>query len=118
MDITERKIKMLTLADGTCPFEEWFDGIKDLKTSATIDARLTRVEAGAPGDHKNVGGGVWELKIDFGPGYRVYYAEYDYAKYDQVIVVLLGGGVKGGQQSDIARAKDLWERNKEDAERL
>lgn len=104
---------MLTLEDGRCPFAEWFDGIKDLKTSATIDARLARVEAGALGVHENVGGGVWELKIDFGPGYRVYYAE-----QDQVIVVLLGGGVKRGQQGDIATAKDLWERNKNGVERL
>jgi len=111
--ITERKIKLLTLEDGKCPFSEWFDGIKDIKTSATIDARLARVEAGNLGDHKEVGGGVWELRIDLGPGYRVYYAE-----HEQVIVVLLGGGVKKRQGADINRAKDLWEKNGNDPERL
>lgn len=104
---------MLVLEDGKCPFAEWFDGLKDIKTSAIVDARLARVEAGALGDHENVGGGVWELKIDFGPGYRVYYAE-----ANQVIVVLLGGGVKKSQSADIARAKGLWEKNRNDPERL
>lgn len=104
---------MLALEDGTCPFEEWLDGIKDIKTSATIDARLARVEAGALGDHENVGSGVWELKIDLGPGYRIYYAE-----HDQIIVVLLGGGIKKSQRADIAKARDLWEKYKNDAERL
>ena len=113
MQIIEREIKLLILEDGRCPFAEWFDGIKDIKTSATIDARLARVEAGNLGDHKELGGGVWELRIDLGPGYRVYYAE-----HAQVIVVLLGGGVKKRQQSDINRAKDLWEKNGNDPERL
>lgn len=113
MEIIERTLKMLTLEDGKCPFEEWFNSLKDLKTSAIIDARLARVEAGNLGDHKEVGNGVWELRVDFGPGYRVYYAE-----YDQVIVVLLGGGVKKTQQADINRAIALWENNKDEVERL
>ena len=113
MRIIEREIKLLVLADKTCPFSEWFDAIKDIKTSATIDARLTRIAAGNFGDHKEVGNGVCELRIDFGPGYRVYYAE-----YDQVIVVLLGGGTKKQQQRDIEKAKALWEANKDDPKRL
>ena len=104
---------MLVLEDKTCPFAEWFDAIKDTKASATIDARLTRVAVGNLGDHKEVGGGVYELRVDLGPGYRVYYAE-----SDQIIVVLLGGGTKKQQQRDIEKAKALWEANKYDPERL
>ena len=104
---------MLTLEDGSCPFEDWFNSIRDLRTSVILDARLARVESGALGDHENVGGGVWELKIDFGPGYRIYYAE-----HNRVIVVLLGGGAKKQQQADIARARKLWEGSKDDSERL
>ena len=113
MRIIEREIKLLVLEDKSCPFAEWFDGIKDIKTSAVIDARLTRIAAGNFGDHKEDGGGVCELRIDLSPGYRGYYAE-----YDQVIVVLLGGGTKKQQQRDIEKAKTLWEANKDDPERL
>jgi putative addiction module killer protein len=104
---------MLTTEDGDCPFEEWFNSIRDVKTSATIDARLARVEAGALGVHESVGGSVWELKIDFGPGYRIYYAE-----HDQTIVVLLGGGTKKRQQQDIDKAQALWEKYGHAPERL
>ena len=104
---------MLVLPDGKCPFADWFDDIKDIKTSAAIDARLARVAAGNLGDHKEVGSGVYELKIDLGPGFRVYYAE-----YGQFIVVLLGGGTKKQQQRDIEKARALWENNKHDPERL
>ncbi len=113
MRIIEREIKLLVLPDKTCPFAEWFDAIKDIKTSATIDARLARVASGNFGNHKEVGHGVCELKIDFGPGYRVYYAE-----YDQTIVMLLGGGTKKRQSSDIQEAIALWNGNKDDPERL
>ena len=113
MRIIEREIKLLVLGNGECPFSEWLDALRDIKTSAVIDARLTRVAAGNFGDYKEVGGGVCELRIDLGPGYRVYYAE-----YDQVIVVLLGGGTKKQQQRDIEKAKALREANKDDPKRL
>lgn len=113
MRIIEREIKLLVLEDKSCPFSEWFDAIKDIKTSATIDARLARIAAGNFGDHKEVGGGVCELRIDLGPGYRVYYAQ-----YNQLIVVLLGGGTKKQQQRDIEEAIALWEVNKDDPKRL
>jgi putative addiction module killer protein len=71
---------------------------------AAVDARLTRVRAGNFGDCKSVGGGVFELRISFGPGLRVYYG-----MHGQKIVVLLGGGDKHGQRRDIRRAQQLWQ---------
>ena len=113
MRIVERQIKLLVLTDGKCPYAEWFDAIKDIKTSATIDARLARVASGNFGNHKEVGNGVYELKIDLGPGYRIYYAE-----YDGVVVVLLGGGTKKQQSRDIKDAIAMWTENKDDPKRL
>lgn len=113
MRIVERQIKLLVLADGKCPYSEWFNAIRDIRTSATIDARLARIASGNFGDHKEVGSGVCELKIDLGPGYRIYYAE-----YDEVIVVLLGGGTKKQQSRDIKDAIALWTENKDDPKRL
>lgn len=70
---------------------------------ATVDARLARVRAGNFGNHKSIGEGVCELRIDFGPGLRVYDGE-----QHQQIVILLGGGDKSSQSRDIMRAKQLW----------
>ncbi len=69
---------------------------------AAVDARLARVRAGNLGDHKGVGSGVSELRINIGPGLRVYYAE-----HGKSVVILLGGGDKSTQTRDIGRAKQL-----------
>lgn len=100
----EREIRKLELQNGLVPFDEWFDSLCDRKLQATIDARLARVRAGNFGDVKSVGGGVFELRIDAGPGLRVYYG-----LRGQRIVVLLGGGDKSRQQHDIRRAQRLWQ---------
>lgn len=71
---------------------------------AAVEARLARVRVGNFGDHKGVGGGVSELRIDLGPGLRIYYAE-----QDREIVVLIGGGDKSSQARDISRAIRLWQ---------
>ena len=99
----EKEIKKLELQNGLVPFNEWFDSIRDKKMQAAIDARLTRVRAGNFGDYKSVGGGVFELRISFGPGLRVYYG-----LHGRQIVVLLGGGDKSSQPRDIRRAQHLW----------
>ena len=103
----EREIKKLELQNGVVPFDEWFDSLHDRKMQAAVDARLTRVRAGNFGDFKSVGGGVFELRISFGPGLRVYYA-----LHGREIVVLLAGGDKGSQSRDIRRAQQLWEQFK------
>ena len=100
----EREIRKLELRNGLVPFDEWFDSLRDKNTKAALDARLARVRAGNFGDFKSVGGGVFELRIDRGPGLRVYYG-----LHGQQVVVLLGGGDKRSQSRDIHRAQQLWQ---------
>jgi putative addiction module killer protein len=83
-------------------FDHWFDRLRDLRTRVRIQARIDRLATGNPGDHKSVGGGVNELRIDLGPDYRVYYTQ-----SGAVLVILLCGGNKSTQQADIDRAKAL-----------
>ena len=100
----EREIKKLEFQNGLVPFDEWFDSLRDMRMQAAVDARLTRIRAGNFGDCKSVGGGVFELRISFGSGLRVYYG-----LHGQKIVVLLGGGDKSSQSRDIHRAQELWQ---------
>jgi len=103
--VIEREIRKLELQNGLVPFDdEWFDSLRDQKWQAAVDARLVRVRAGNFGDCKSVGGGVFELRIDLGPGLRVYYA-----LHGRQVVVLLGGGEKRSQPRDIRRAQQLWQ---------
>jgi putative addiction module killer protein len=89
--------------DGRCPFRIWLDGL-DLSAKARIQARVLRFETGNLGDHKNVGAGVWEARLMWGPGYRIYFG-----KDGNSIVVLLTGGEKSSQARDIASAKGYWQ---------
>lgn len=109
----ERRIKVLTLASGNCPFEDWFTSLKDSPTRLRIAARIARIQGGNLGDCKNVGEGVSELRMDFGPGYRLYFAQVGPA-----IVVLLAGGDKSTQDSNIRAAQALWEEHKDATERF
>lgn len=102
--VIEREIRKLELRNGLVPFDEWFDSLRDKRMQAAVDARLARVRAGNFGDAKSVGGGVSELRINFGPGLRVYYG-----LHGKQIVVLLGGGDKGSQSRDIRRAQQDWQ---------
>jgi putative addiction module killer protein len=86
----------------TAIFTKWFEGLKDRKAKARIQVRIDRVELGNFGDFAPVGDGVSELRIFYGPGYRVYYMQ-----PTSVVVVLLSGGDKDSQQADIARAKKI-----------
>jgi putative addiction module killer protein len=97
---------------GERPFVDWFESLNDKQARARIDARLARIAGGNLGDVKPVGQGVMELRIDWGSGYRVYFA-----RLGQVIVLLLCGGDKGTQQRDIKRAKAHFEDYKARAER-
>ena len=100
----ELEIKKLELQNGLVPFDEWFDSLRAQRMQAAVDARLARVRAGNFGDTKSVGGGVFELRIHFGPGLRVYYGLRGHK-----VVVLLGGGDKRSQLRDIRRARQLWQ---------
>ncbi len=85
------------------PFTDWLSSLKDTKTKARILQRLLRMENGNFGDHASVGMGVWELRLDFGPGYRVYYA-----LESKRVVILLCAGNKKTQQKDIGNAHFYW----------
>ena len=87
---------------GRSPFGRWFERL-DTTPATKIVAVVTRMEAGNFGDHRGVGGGVLECRIHSGPGYRIY------AAIDMdTLIILLGGGTKRNQQSDIANAQDRW----------
>jgi putative addiction module killer protein len=83
-------------------FSRWFDSLRDQQAKARITIRIRRLALGNPGDVKPVGNGVSELRITYGPGYRVYYVQ-----RGQVLVVLLCGGDKSAQVTDIGKAKEL-----------
>lgn len=91
------------VAEGKDAFGDWLDGLRDVPGRAAILKRIDRVEEGNFGDHRSVGGAVWELRVHCGPGYRVYYGE-DGPR----IVLLLCGGDKRTQKKDIRRAVELW----------
>jgi len=87
---------------GACPFSDWFDSL-DNPAASKVRTALARIETGNLGDTRSVGTGVFERRIDFGPGYRIYFGR-DGAE----IVILLAGGTKRRQQADIVRAKSFW----------
>ena len=83
-------------------FARWLDDLADLRARARIQARIERLAAGNPGDVKPAGQGVSELRIDYGPGYRVYFK-----RRGRTLIILLAGGDKGSQAKDIKRAQRL-----------
>ena len=91
-------------ADGRRPFLEWLEALKDKQARRRIESRLAVVAAGSFGDTEPVGGGVLELRIGCGPGYRVYFA-----RTGEVVVLLLCGGDKRSQDKDIKDAKRYFE---------
>ena len=86
----------------TATFSKWFDSLKDRKARARLQARIDRMEMGNFGDSAPVGEGVRELRIFYGPGYRVYYVQ-----RGGIVVILLSGGDKGTQQADITKARNI-----------
>ena len=81
---------------------DWINGLRDRTTRARIQVRVDRLVHGHPGSHRHLGGGLSELKIDLGPGYRVYYL-----RRGDELLVLLAGGDKSRQHLDIERAREL-----------
>src|SRR5579871_641563 len=103
MDAVERRVRLYQLANRRVPYLLWFDSLKDLRARQKIEARLGRVRLGNFGNCRAVGDGVLELKIDFGPGYRVYFAQ-----DGRDIVIILCGGDKQSQARDIRDARIYW----------
>lgn len=83
-------------------FTNWLSGLDDIQAEQRIVVRIRRLELGSAGDAKSVGGGVSEMRIDYGPGYRVYFT-----KRGRTIVILLCGGSKKTQRRDIAAAQKM-----------
>jgi len=103
MEALEQNIIYYTTQDGRCPVREWLDSLRDIRTRAKINVRLRRLSLGNFGFCRPVGAGVLELKIDYGPGYRVYLGQ-----TGARLVVLLCGGVKNTQNRDVLTARVYW----------
>lgn len=101
--VTPKKILTYVTTEDRCPFDEWLDGLKDNKAIAQIQKRLIRVGLGNLGDYKSVGGGVSELRIHHGSGFRVYFGQ-----QGNELVILLCGGDKSSQDKDIMLAQEYW----------
>ena len=97
------EVREYQTTQGRSPLAEWLAGLRDGGTRARIVARLDRLKAGLLGDWKSVGGGVCELRIDHGPGYRVYYGQ-----AGKTLILLLCGGDKSTQAKDIEIANAYW----------
>ena len=92
----------MSIIHTTDQFDEWLDNLKDKRTEKRIKARIRRAEAGNFGDVDSVGDGVYEMRLHFGPGYRLYYCQ-----RDNEIYWLLIGGAKSTQVNDVERAKEI-----------
>lgn len=99
----EKTVLHFLTASGRCPFQAWAESLKSKTVTAAVAARINRMRSGTLGDWKSVGGGVFELRVDLGPGYRVYFG-----RDGETVVILLSGGEKRSQTSDIKRAKEYW----------
>lgn len=103
MEVQPREIRRYITPDGRVPFAEWLDSLRDRKARLKIKLRLDRVEKGNLGDCRSVGKGVFEFRIDYGSGYRVYFGQ-----IGATIILLLCGGDKDTQKQDIGKAKEYW----------
>lgn len=101
--VQPREIRRYITDDGRIPFDEWFNSLRDSNAQDNITKRLIRVGLGNLGDYQPVGEGVCELRIDYGPGYRLYFGQ-----IGLTVVLLLIGGDKSTQARDIRTAKEYW----------
>ena len=104
MNDTRIEILEYLTESGQNPFREWLEGLRDRQARAKIRVRLNRIRLGNLGDCKAVGHGVSELRVPYGPGYRVYFG-----RKGNTIVILLYGGDKKTQSRDIALAQEYWD---------
>ena len=100
VEATETTIRIFGFDDGKRPFSDWLLSL-DRKASQRIEARLARVRRGNFGDCTDLCGGLFELRMTFGPGYRVYFV-----REGKAVVIILAGGAKGTQTRDIKRARE------------
>ena len=103
MEAFPRELRFFETKDGRAPVKDWLDAREDTAEYGAILVRLERVRQGNFGDHRSLGEGVSELRINFGPGYRVYYGQ-----HGRELVILLVAGSKQSQDQDIKTAKQYW----------
>ncbi|MBS3028777.1 MAG: type II toxin-antitoxin system RelE/ParE family toxin [Dolichospermum sp. DET50] len=103
MEAQPREIQNYITSNRKTPFAEWLDDLKDLQAIIKIEKRIKRVKLGNLGNYRTVGEGVCEIKIDYGPGYRIYFGQ-----IGSKIILLLCGGDKSTQEQDILTAKEYW----------
>ena len=103
MEATPKELHIYVTAEGREPFTEWLNSLQDQRARAKIRVRLERVSLGNCGDCQGVGDGVQELRIDYGPGFRVYFGQ-----EGTTVVLLLCGGDKSTQARDIQTAQRYW----------
>ena len=103
MEAIPRVVRNYKTPDGREPFEEWLDSLKDKNAQAIIIQRIDRVNLGNFGDCRGLGEGIYELRVHYGPGYRVYFGD-----LNGVIVILLCGGSKRTQRQDMNKAREYW----------
>ena len=100
----EKELLEYVTGNGKCPFREWIRSLRDVHLRSRIRVRLNRIRLGNMGDCKSVGDGVLELRMNFGPGFRIYFGQ----QGDRVVILLCGGDKKS-QGADIRLAKLYWE---------
>ncbi len=103
MEVSPKEVESYVRPDGRCPFIEWLDSLQDQKARGRVRTRIARLRLGNLGDYKPVGSGVVELRIDYGPGYRIYCGQ-----VGTKLVILLCGGDKSSQSDDIQKAIEYW----------
>lgn len=101
---TPKTLEIYQDAKGKEPVIEWIESIKDITIKARIKNRLRRIELGILGDYKSIGSGMFELRLKFGSGYRIYFGE-----VNGKIILLLCGGDKSSQNKDIKKAEEYWQ---------
>lgn len=104
MEAIPKQVEVYETPDGKQPFNEWLDSLKDKRSVSIITKRLERVKLGNLGDARSVGKGVYELKVDYGAGYRVYFGQ-----IANTIIILLCAGDKSTQDRDIIQSQEYWE---------
>jgi len=109
MDAHERQVRIFRTSDRREPFSDWLGKLRDARARQQVQARIARLRLGKLGDVKPIGEGVSELRIDHGPGYRVYFGQ-----DGPVLVILLCGGEKRTQATDIRSAKAFWAQYKQE----
>jgi len=103
MEAKPQRVRVYETKNGKRPFDKWLRGLRDSRARQRVRTRIARIRLGNFGDHKTVGEGVFEIRIDYGPAYRVYLG-----RDGNEVVILLVGGDKRTQDSDIETAKAYW----------